>query len=206
MVPQSSTTQCFEQLDEAGVGVDFQPGGLNAIGEGERIFARHEMARRHQFGLDARRQRVGPEIDDPREFAQLHARRAIAGIHDRIVDDVEFGRRGLQDGGRDIEDVPAQNLRRLECGLAADAGAARGPGAAAIGRIVGIAENDADALHRNAEHAADDLRGERFRALPLLGDAGLADHRALRVQPHRDAILRGYFGAADAVKRGARDW
>ena len=98
----------------------------------------------------------------------------------------------------------AQDLGRLQRGLAADAGAARRPGAAAIGRVVGIAENDADAVHRNAEHAADDLRGERFRALPLLGDAGLADHRALGVQPHRDAVLRRDPGAADAVERGTR--
>ena len=93
------------------------------------------------------------------------------------------------------------DLGRLQRGLAADAGATRGPGAAAIGRVVGIAQDDADAVHRNAEHAADDLRGERFRALPLLGDAGLADHRALRVEPHRDAVLRRYPGAADAIKR-----
>ena len=144
--------------------------------------------------------RVGTEIDDPGEFAQFDPRRAVAGVHDAIVDDVEFAGCRLQDGGRDIENVLAQDLRRLKRGLAADAGAARGPGAAAIGRVVGIAENDADAIHRDAEHAADDLGGERFRALPLLGDAGLADHRALRVQPHRDAVLRRYPGAADAVK------
>ena len=126
------------------------------------------------------------------------------GVHDRIVDDVEFGRRGLQDRGRDIQNVLAQDFRRLKRCLAADPGAARCPGAAAIGRVVGIAEDDADALHRDAEHAADDLRGERFRALPLLGDAGLADHRTGGVEPHRDAILRGDPGAADAVK--CRTW
>ena len=126
------------------------------------------------------------------------------GVDDRVVGDVEFGRRRLQDGRGDIEDVLAQDLCGLQRRLAADAGAARGPGAAAIGRVVGIAEDDAHALHRNAEHAADDLRGQRFRALPLLGDAGLADHRAGGIHPHRDAILRRNFRAADAVKRRTR--
>ena len=68
----------LQQFDEAGVGIDLQPRGLNAVGEGERIFAGHKMPRRHQFGLDARRQRVGPEIDDPRQFVQFDARRAVA--------------------------------------------------------------------------------------------------------------------------------
>ena len=47
--------------------------------------AGHEMAGRHQFGLDARRQRVGAEIDDPRQFAQFDPDRAVAGVDDLIV-------------------------------------------------------------------------------------------------------------------------
>ena len=97
-----------------------------------------------------------------------------------------------------------QDLGGLKRRLAADAGAARSPGAAAIGRLVGVAEDDAHLFHGHTEHAADDLRRERLRALPLFGDAGLADHRALRIEPYRDAILRGDFGAAHAIERRAR--
>src|SRR6202020_3677151 len=97
-----------------------------------------------------------------------------------------------------------EDLSGLKRRFAADAGATRGPGAAAIGRLVGIAEDDADLLHRYAEHAAEDLRRQRLRALPLFGDAGLDEPRALRIEPHRDAILRGDFGAADAIKCRAR--
>ena len=193
-----------QQPDKAGIGVDFEPGRLHAVGEGERIFARHEMPGRHQLGLDAGRQRVRPEIDDSRQLAQFDAGGAIPGVHDRIADDIELGGRRLQDRGGDIQDVAAQHLGGLQGGFAADPGAARGPGAAAIGRVVGIAENDADPLHRDAEHAADDLRGQRFRALPLLADAGLADHRSRGIQPHRDAVLRRDAGAADAIEGRAR--
>src|SRR5262249_4264081 len=68
---------------------------------------------------------------------------------------------------------------------------------------VGISQDYADAVHRNPEHASHNLRGKRFRSLSLLGDTGLTDYRTLRIEPHRDAILRGYFRAAYTIKRGA---
>src|SRR5439155_11759035 len=108
-----------------------------------------------------------------------------------------------QDDGGDIEDVLAQDFYGLQGRLAADAGAARGPGSAAIGRVIGISQDNTNPVHRYAEHAADDLRGQRFRTLPLLGDTGVADYRSLRVQPHRDAILRRYLGAADPIESRA---
>ena len=180
----------LQQLDEAGIGIDLEPRRLNAVGKGKRIFARDKMAGRHQFGLNARRQRVRTKINDTREFVQFDARHTVAGIHDNIVDDIKFTGRRLQDGGGNVENIPAQHLCGLKRRLAADAGAARGPGAAAIGRVVGIAENNADTLHRNAKDAADNLRRERFGSLPLLGNAGLADHRTLGVQPHGNTVLR----------------
>ncbi len=194
----------LQQLDKTAVGIDLEPAGLDPVGKGEGIFAGNEMAGRHQLGLNARRQRVRPEIDDPRQLLQIDPRRAVIGVHDRIVDDVEFRGRGLQDRCRDIQDIAAKNLGGLQRRLAADSGAARGPGAAAIGRVVGVAQNDPDARHRNPEHAADDLGGQGFRALPLLADAGLADHRPGCIEPHGNAVLRRDPGTADAVKRRAR--
>ena len=48
------------------------------------------------------------------------------------------------------------------------------------------------------------LRDHGLGALALLGDAGVADDRALRVELHGGAVLRGDPGAADAVEGGAR--
>ena len=98
----------------------------------------------------------------------------------------------------------AQRLAGLPGGFAADAGRARGPGAAAVGRVVGVADDDAHALDRHAERRRDALRDHGFGALALLGDAGVAEDRAGRVEPHGGAVLRRDAGAADAVERGAR--
>jgi len=48
------------------------------------------------------------------------------------------------------------------------------------------------------------LRQYRFGALALLGDAGVHDDSALRVELHGGAVLRGDAGAADAVEGGGR--
>ena len=57
----------------------------------------------------------------------------------------------LQDRAGDREHVGAQRLAGLPARLAADAGRARRPGAAAVGRVVGVAGDDAHALDRHAE-------------------------------------------------------
>src|ERR1019366_7840415 len=85
-----------------------------------------------------------------------------------------------------------------------DAARARGPGAAAIRRVVGVASDDARLVDGDAKRAGDALRQHGFRALALLGDAAVHDERALRVELHSGAILRGDAGAADAVEGGGR--
>ena len=67
------------------------------------------MTRRHQFGLDARRQFVGAEIDNAGKLAQRDAHRSVAGIDHRIVDDIEFSGSGLQDRGA----TPSTLWRRI---------------------------------------------------------------------------------------------
>ena len=105
---------------------------------------------------------------------------------------------------RDRQHVAAQRLAGLPGGFAADAGGARGPGAAAIGRVVGVAHDDAHALDRHAEAGGDALRDHGLGALALLGDAGVAEDRAGGVEPHGRAVLRRDARAADAVEGRAR--
>ena len=104
----------------------------------------------------------------------------------------------------DGEHVAAQRLAGLPGRFAADAGRARGPGAAAIGRVVGVAGDHAHLVDGDAERGGDALRDHGFGALALLGDAGRHDDRALRVELHGGAVLRGDAGAADAVEGGGR--
>jgi hypothetical protein len=85
----------LQERDEAGLDIDLQPRGLDAIGEGEGIIARHVVPRRHELGLDARRQRVAAEIGGAPEFVEADAARAIAGIDDPAVANVERSRRRL---------------------------------------------------------------------------------------------------------------
>src|SRR5581483_4748447 len=70
--------------------------------------------------------------------------------------------------------------------------------------IVGVAEDDADALQRDAERGRDDLSRDRLRALPLLRDACLANHSSLPLQSHGDAALRRDARATGSVKCGTR--
>ena len=158
------------------------------------------MPRHHEFGLETRRQSIGPEIDDARHFIEAHALAAGIAIDDDTASDIELLRIGLQDRGRRREHVVAQRLAGLPRRLAADAGGARRPGAAAVRRVVGIASDDAHPLNRHAERRGDDLRKNGLGALPLFGDAGLADHGAGSIELQRRAVLRGDARAADAVE------
>ena len=74
--------------------------------------------------------------------------------------------------------------------FAADGRAARGPGAAAIGRNRAVAAGiTLTRSTRYAERVGDDLRNARQRALTLVGEAGDATHRAGRLEPQRAAVL-----------------
>ena len=111
---------------------------------------------------------------------------------------------GLQHRAGRGQHVGAQRLAGLPGRFAADAGGARGPGAAAIGRIVGVAGDDAHALDRHAEGGRHALRQHRFGALALFGHAGMHEHGAGGVEPKRGAVLRGNARAADAIERRRR--
>ena len=194
----------LEQRDEAAVGVDLEIRSLDPVGEGEGPLARHIVAHRHHLGLEAGRQRVGTEIGDARHLVEADALAAGVGVdHDAVADIQVFGL-CLQDRRGCRQHVLPQRLAGLPGRLAADAGGARRPGAAAIGGGVGVAGDDAHALDRHAEGGGDALRHHGLGALALLGHAGMADDRALGVEPQGGAVLRRDAGAADAIKRGRR--
>src|SRR5215510_2543733 len=190
----------LDEPDEAGLDVYFEIARLDAVGEGKRPGARHVVARRHQLGLEARRQRVRTEIGDAGELRERQALGAGGAIDYEAVADVELVGRRLQDAGGAGEHVRAQRLAGLPGGFAADAGGARGPGAAAIGRVVGVAGDNPHLFDRHTESGSRNLRDHGLGTLALLGDSGLADDRALRVELHGDAVLRRDLGAADAVE------
>src|SRR5262249_52959156 len=91
---------------------------------------------------------------------------------------------------------------RLEGGLPADAGPARGPRAAAVGRDQGIAGEDAHVLHRHPDGARDHLRDHGVRALPLLRHPGEAGGLARWLELDGAAVLRRDARAAHPVEGG----
>src|SRR5262249_45100738 len=194
----------LQQRDEAGVGVDFEVACLYAVGEGEREGARYIMARGHHLGLEAGRQRVGPEVDDARNLVEADTLAAGCGIDNHAVSDVERRRLRLQDRARGGQHIPAQRLAGLPGGFAADASGARGPGAATVGHVIGIAGDDAHARNRNPERRGNALRDHSLGALSLFGDAGRAEDRAGRIEANGGTVLRGDARAADAVEGGGR--
>ena len=84
----------------------------------------------------------------------------------------------LEDGGGDLQDPRPQLARGLQGGLAADPGAAAGPGRAARGRRLGIAGQHPDAVAVEPHALGDDLADDRLAALALFGDADGAGHVA----------------------------
>jgi hypothetical protein len=180
----------LEQSNEARVGVDLEPARLYPVGERERPGARDIMPRRHQLGLEAGRQRIGPEIRDARHFVEAEPFAPGVGVdHDAVADVERLGVR-LQDRARDREHVRPQRLAGLPGGLAADAGRARCPGAASVRHIIRVARDDAHLLERHTERCGDALRDHGLGALALLGDAARDEDRAGRIEPHRRAVLR----------------
>ena len=102
-------------------------------------------------------------------------------------------------GCRQSREFRAQLVRGLEHRFAPNRGRARGIGAAAVGRRIGIARDHPHLLHRHAEHAGGDLAHDRVDALPLLGHAHGADDAAAGLELDRAGILRGDRRAAGAV-------
>ena len=197
----------LEQLDEAGVGVDLEIARLDAVGEGERPGARHVMARRHQLGLEAGRQGVGAEVGDARDLIEADALGAGGGVDHDAVADVERLGLGLQDRAGDRQHVGAQRLAGLPRRFAADAGRARRPGAAAVGRVVGVAHDDAHAC-RSARRSAVATHCAITASAPWPCSVTPVWQKIapVRVEPHGRAVLRRDARAADAVERRATDW
>src|SRR5262249_53059047 len=174
------------------------------VGEGKGPFARHVVSGRHKLGLKARWQGVGAEIGNARELVQRQPLGSACGIDNEAVPDVEVLWLRLQDRSSAGKNVRAQRLAGLPGGFSTNACRARSPGPAAIGRVVRVAGDDADSLDGNAKGAGCNLRNDRLGALSLLRHSGVADEGALRIELHRDAVLRGNLCAANAVKRGRR--
>ena len=198
----------LEQLDEAGFHIDLHQACLNAVAEGEAVLARRVVPGDGQLGLEFRRQRVRAEIGDAPELRQRQFRFERQPVDDLVADDIEFGPACAEYMGRHVEDVRAQRPSRLQHRLAADAGAARGPGAAAVGRHPGVTGDHPDFVDGDADCARGDLRERPFGALPLLADARQAGHHAGRIEAQRGAVLGRDPGAADAVesRRGVGDF
>ena len=188
-----------EQLDEAGLAVDLDVARLHAVGHVVHLVVGDEARAHRKLHVEVARQRVLPEISDAADVGEADHGLAGARVDHLAVGDGERVRRRLRDGAGEREDVLLEHRAGAQRGLAADRGAARGPGAAAIGRDRAVAAGHADLLDRHADAVGDDLRDARQRALALVGQARDAAHRAGRLEPQRAAVLGRDRRAGGAV-------
>ena len=150
------------------------------------------------------RQGVGAEIADPRDLIEADAFGSGLAVNHHAVADVELPGLGLQHDRGDVEDLGAQRLPRLGDGLAADPGGAGRPGAAAIGRVLGIAGDHPHPVDGNPHRGRRDLGGDGLHALALFGGAGGDEHVAAGVETHGRPVLGRDAGPADAVEHRRR--
>ena len=190
----------FQDLDEAGLDIDLDMGGLNAVGEGERKTLRRKVLRHGKLRLRARRQRIGTEIGDTGDLGEFDALAAAGGIDDPAGTYIEPVRLLLQDRPRQRDDVFLELARGAQRGFAADAGTTAGPHRTAMWRVFGVAGNHLDALAIDAEMFADDLSDDGLGALPQLGHRNGATHIARWRDGDHRPILRRNTCAADAIE------
>jgi hypothetical protein len=192
----------LEQAHEARLHVDLHVRELDTVGEREALVPRHVVAGHRQLRLEVLGQRIGAEVSDATQLGQLEPDVAREHVDDLAEPDIEILRLALEHGRGHPENVGAEGLARLEGRLAPDAGAARGPGPAPIGRDHGVPCQHADVFHGNSDGARHHLGDHGVRALPLLRHARHASELARRLELDGAAVLRGDARATHAVEGG----
>ena len=155
-----------------------------------------------ELRLEIHRQRVGAEVGDAPELGERHLRLQRQLVHHLVVQDIQLGFLDPDDLGGHVQDIASQRPAGLEHRLAADARAARGPGAAAVGRHARVARDDLYFVEGNPDRACRDLREDALRALPLLRHAAEHRHHPGGLQAQRRAVLRRDARPADAIEGG----
>jgi hypothetical protein len=147
---------------------------------------------------------VAAEVGDASQLGQVQQQCACGRIDHRATAHAQALRVTLQDGCSGGQDVVAQHLPGLQHGFTANARAPAGPGAAAIGRGVGVARDDADTGDVHAHGVGRNLGEYGFGALALFAHA--AHHRdgAAGFQPQRGAVLAGDPCATHAIESRTR--
>ena len=173
-------------LDLAGVAVDLDLGDVAAVGERERRIVRDvaDVERLRHVGrqAEARAQLVG-QLED--------ADAAVgAGDGEAAARELDVDGRGFEHMGRDLLALLDQLVAGLEEGLAGDQRRLRAAGAAAHLELVGIALQQAEALERDAELAAQHLGEGRGVALAVVERAAQHGDRAVGLEADA-AILLG---------------
>ena len=189
----------LQQADEAGVGVDLDVGAVDAVGENVEVVDQAEAAGVRQQWLHAVGQLADLVVADAADLGQRQPLPAVAAIDDHAIDDVERVGLGLQQHAGEFQDFLAQVACCLIHGLAADGGGARGVGAAAERRGVGVTREHPHTVDGNAQRSGSDLAHNGVDALALIGDADRADDSTVRLQPDDARILQGDRRAAGAI-------
>src|SRR6185436_8648291 len=93
----------FEDLDESGLGIEFDLAALDSVGEGERIALWRKVMRYRQLRLCAGRQPIRAEVGYAGNLGQLDTLHCRSSIDDPAALDVQIRGAFLQNGASDRE-------------------------------------------------------------------------------------------------------
>src|SRR5580704_18741831 len=147
-----------KEFDEAGNGVDVEIRPVCTMSHVVACVIGYVASCHSELNVEIGWQRILAEISDLRDLSDRDHRRIGMFVVNLSADDPKILRLGLSNGRCYVQNIFRQIARRLECGFAADGDAARGPGAAAIGRDRAVTANHGDVVNIDAERVGNDLR------------------------------------------------
>src|SRR6185312_9998381 len=182
----------FDDLDDAGLGIELDLGDMAAIreGRGRRLGDEIHIERGgNALGqIDAGANAVGQIENTDRAVRADDGEAALA--------EFDIGGRGFEHHGGDLLAALDHLLARFDDRRAARHDRARAAGAAAEQQLVAVALQEADAVEGDAETVHQHLREGRVMALAVIERAGDDGDAAIRIEAdaaHLLALRRGHF-------------
>ncbi len=190
-----------EHFNKARLAIDFDVAPLYAIRHIVELIIRGLAASDRQLHVEIGRKRILSEVADATDLGQADDGLSALRSDHVAGDDVEGLGWRLRDRAGERQDVAFEQRAGLECRLASNGCAARGPGAAAISRNRAVAPHHGDVGGGNADAVSHDLGDCSQCALPLIREAGDAANSTRRFEPKRAAVLGRDRSARGAIVR-----
>ncbi len=148
---------------------------------------------------------AGRAFEDAREFAELDRELRRADHAHLAVRDLEIVLGRLEHMARELLGLVGDRSGGQQHGRTGGDGLAAGEGAEPERHAAGIARDDGDVLHAQAELAGANLRERGAQALSDRGGAGEHRHASGVGDPHQSGLERTAAGALDAMRQPDAD-